>query len=88
MQRHLVLGKGVEPRFLRAPVEAVVPVVDQRLHVRDVGAVGPGLARGPVREACAREAFAQIGDCLVGDAQREWLGSFAHPYLRCIGNKQ
>jgi hypothetical protein len=34
-----------------------------------------------------REAFAQIGDCLVGDAQREWLESFAHPYLRCIAGQ-
>jgi hypothetical protein len=24
---------------------------------------------------------------LVGDAQREWLESFAHPYLRCIAGQ-
>ena len=38
------LGKTVDRRFLRAPIEAVQPVVAQRPHERDAGAGGPGVA--------------------------------------------
>ena len=71
VQRHLELRKGVEPRLLRAPVEAVAPVLDQLAQVRDVGAVGPGLAGRLVGEARAREALAQVGDRVVGDVEPE-----------------
>ena len=45
VQRHLELREGVEPRFLRAPVEAGRASESTKLlQIGDVGAVGPGLA--------------------------------------------
>jgi hypothetical protein len=78
VQRRLVLGEGVEPRLLCAPVEVPLPVVDQLLHVPDVAAVGPRRPRRLVRETGAREALAQIGDRGIRHVQRERFGLPAH----------
>jgi hypothetical protein len=44
VQRHFELREGVEPRLLRAPIEARAPVVEQAAQILDIGAVGPGVA--------------------------------------------
>ena len=67
------LRKGVQPRFLGAPIEAVLPIGDEVARRIQVGAIGPGLARRLVGEAGAGEAFAQIVDGGVGHAQGEGL---------------
>src|SRR5512147_1543476 len=51
------LTEGIEFRFPRAPVEARTPILNQRLHVGEAGARGPGLLRGLVRPPRARKAF-------------------------------
>jgi hypothetical protein len=74
VQRQRVLRQGVEPRLGGAPVEAVMPVADQLLHVSDVAAIRPGLARRLVGKARARQPLAQIGDRRIRHVQRAGNG--------------
>jgi hypothetical protein len=70
-QRHGELRESVQRRLLRAPVETVAPVLDQRLQVAHARSGGPGLARRLVRPARASQPRAQVVEHGVGDAQRE-----------------
>ena len=63
--------KAVELGFPGAPVEAVAPVVEQRLEIGEARAGGPGLERRLVGKARARETLAQIGDGRIGDVKGE-----------------
>ena len=76
MQRHRELREGVEPRFLGAPVEATVPVLDQLLEVADIRAGGPRRAGRLVGKAGAGQTLAHVGDGAVGDVEMEgtWCG--------------
>jgi hypothetical protein len=69
-----VLVEGVELRFLRPPVEPVAPVLDEALHVGEIGAQAPVGAGHLVGKAGAREALPEILEDLVGDVEREGLG--------------
>ncbi len=75
----LVLGKRVQRRFLRAPVEADPPVIDQATQIIHVGAVGPGRVRRLIGEAGAAQPILQVGDRRIGDA--EGVGSRRHGVL-------
>ena len=73
-QRHGELPARVELHLLRAPVVAVAPVADERLHVGEVGAVAPRLAGDLVGPAHARQARAQVVEHGVGHADGERAG--------------
>ncbi len=51
VQRHLELREGVQPRFLRAPVEAAGPVLHKAMQVIDVRAVFPRITRRLIGKA-------------------------------------
>src|SRR5262249_49476922 len=63
-------GKALS-RASCAPSEARAPVVEQAAQILDIGAVGPGVAGCLIGQPRARQAFAQIGDGLVGDLRGE-----------------
>ena len=71
-----VLGKVVQAGFLSTPVEAVLPVGDQLLQVREVGAELPRCAVGRlIRPADTLKPLLQVIQRAVGDVQREWFGT-------------
>ena len=45
MQPHLVLGEGVEPRFLSTPLKIIAPILEQFSHPGDVGCAFEGQFR-------------------------------------------
>ena len=61
-ERHRELSEGVEPRLVRAPVEAVAPVRDQRPAGTRGWSRTPSRARDLVGPAHAVEALAQVGE--------------------------
>jgi len=63
--------EAVELTLPGAPVEAVLPVIDERFQIREAGAGGPRFKRRLVGKARAREPLAQIGDLGVGNMQGE-----------------
>ena len=69
--RYRELRELVEPGLLGAPVISVAPVGDELLHVGEARAVAPALAGNLVRPAHALEARPEVGQDLVGDADRE-----------------
>ncbi|MCZ7566403.1 MAG: hypothetical protein M5U08_23525 [Burkholderiales bacterium] len=95
------LAQGVQPRFLRAPVESLVPVFRERPHVCHAGAGRPRRERRLVRKAGAREALAQVGERLVGNAElerrqhagrhaislRRWRGNLSAPAARATPSR-
>jgi hypothetical protein len=68
------LAEAVEPRLVRAPVVAVLPVRDQVLHVGEARAEGPLGAGGLVGPPHAGQALAQIGERRVGNLDPEGPG--------------
>ena len=70
-KRHGVLPEGVELRLLGTPVEAVSPVVEQLLQIRDAGPRRPRFERRLVGEAGSREALPQILQDRLGHGKLE-----------------
>ena len=54
VQPHPVLGKGIEARLLRTPIEIVPPIADQAARPPHIGAVRPGRAGRLVRVRASR----------------------------------
>ena len=77
-QRHLVLGKAVELCFLGAPIKGAVPVFDELLEIPDIRSVSPRLPWRLVGETRSPEPFAEIGDGLIGNFERERLRLCRH----------
>ena len=78
VERHDILGKGVEPGFLRTPIKAGVPVMHEFAQIAHIRAVGPRRPGRLVREARACEALAQVGQRRFGDVQGERRGFCSH----------
>src|SRR5258708_2158835 len=77
VERDAELRKGVERGFLGAPVEILAPVFGELAQIADIGAIGPGFARGLVGETRAGKAIAQVGDVGIRNMKREG-GGFCH----------
>ena len=77
-QQCLVLGKVVEPRFLGPPIKGAAPVLDELLEIPDIRSVSPRLPRRLVGETRSPEPFAEIGDGLIGNIERERLRLCRH----------
>jgi hypothetical protein len=60
VQADVVLRERIERRLLRAPVEAVAPVVDEVCEIGDVGARLPRLAGRLIGKARAGEEPASL----------------------------
>jgi hypothetical protein len=74
----LVLREAVEPRFLGAPIKDAAPVIDELLEIPDIRSVSPRLPRRLVGETRSPEPFAEIGDGLIGNFERERLRLCRH----------
>src|SRR5439155_27155809 len=71
----------VQPRFLRAPVVTVAPVVHQLAHVGDRGPVLPAAPLDLVREPGPRQAEPEILEGRVVDVDAEPLDVVPHGAL-------
>src|SRR5438270_1301115 len=83
-ERRLELRKGVQPRFFGAPVEGAPPILHELPKVPDIGAVRPRVPRSLVGKTGAGEPGAKVGDCLLGNSQRERFRSSGHPDLASL----
>src|SRR5437867_2459396 len=68
---HGELPQSVEPCLVSAPVVLPAPVRCERLHVLEIAAVLPIPARVLVGPPCTSEPHLQIGECFVGEVDRE-----------------
>src|SRR5438874_13214854 len=80
-ERHVELRKGVQPRFFGTPIKAAAPILHELPEIAEIGAVRPRVPRGLVGETGAGEPVAEIGNCLVGNSQRERFWSRGHASL-------
>ena len=51
LQANLVVRKGIQPRLLSAPVEAISPIVDKSCHPIEIRAISPWLTGRLIRES-------------------------------------
>src|SRR2546425_8065499 len=73
VQRHGELPQAVDARFVRAPVEALLPMSHELSQMGEASPGRPGLERRLVRKARARQTLAQIGERGFGNVEFEWL---------------
>src|SRR5437868_1888135 len=78
-ERHLELRKGVQPRFFGTPIKYAAPILHELPEIAEIGAEGPRVLWGLVGETGAGEPVAEIGNCLVGNSQRDGSGRAAIP---------
>src|SRR4051812_46063596 len=71
VDRRRELLETVQRAFLRAPVEAVAPVADQRLEIRAAGAVGPFRPGNLVGEPRPRQPGFEVGELGIGNVDGE-----------------
>src|SRR4026209_1946517 len=67
----LVLLESIQPGFVPAPLVAVTPVCNQRLEIRQIGAVLPVVFGYFVSPARICEAVPEVGEHIVADMQGE-----------------
>src|SRR5207245_3684082 len=73
VQRHGELPQAVDARFVRAPVEALLPMSHELSQMGEASPGRPGRERRLVRKARARQTLAQIGERGFGNVEFEWL---------------
>src|SRR5262249_54758132 len=81
------LGQRIQPRLDLPPVVALLPVVDERLHRRQLhalGRIGDSLLLGPPRR---RQTPAEVDDRLFGSIEAERPDGVARRGAHARGNQ-